>query len=70
MSVCTIAASAVHATFLSNHCRKGWRWKVTDDQVVAIHEMKEAGKPVAQIARVTGLSRPTVYRVLGNGDTE
>ena len=43
---------------------KGWHWKVTEDQIVAIHEMKMAGKPVAQIARVTGLSRPTVYRVL------
>ena len=47
---------------------KGWRWKVTDDQVAAIREMKQAGRPVAQIARVTGLSRPTVYRVLGSGD--
>ena len=43
---------------------KGWRWKVTDDQVNAIHEMKSAGKPITQIARVTGLSRPTIYRVL------
>ena len=43
---------------------KGWRWKVTDDQVNAIHEMKAAGKPITQIARVTGLSRPTIYRVL------
>ena len=43
---------------------KGWRWRVTDDQVTAIHEMRAAGKPIAQIARVTGLSRPTIYRVL------
>jgi len=43
---------------------KGWHWKVTEDQITAIHEMKMAGKPVSQIARVTGLSRPTVYRVL------
>ena len=43
---------------------KGWRWKVSDDQVTAIHEMRAAGKPIAQIARVTGLSRPTIYRVL------
>jgi DNA invertase Pin-like site-specific DNA recombinase len=43
---------------------RGWRWKVSDDQVAAIREMKAAQKPVAQIARVTGLSRPTVYRVL------
>jgi DNA invertase Pin-like site-specific DNA recombinase len=44
--------------------KKGWRWKVTDDQVRAIHEMRLAGRPIAQIARVTSLSRPTVYRVL------
>ena len=43
---------------------KGWRWKVSDDQVAAIYEMRAAGKPIAQIARVTGLSRPTIYRVL------
>lgn len=43
---------------------RGWRWKVTDDQVAAIHEMRSAGKAISQIARVTGLSRPTVYRVL------
>jgi len=44
--------------------KKGWRWKVTDDQALAIHEMRIAGKPIAQIARVTSLSRPTIYRVL------
>jgi DNA invertase Pin-like site-specific DNA recombinase len=43
---------------------KGWRWKVSDDQVTAIHEMRRAWKPIAQIARVTGLSHPTIYRVL------
>ena len=43
---------------------KGWHWKVSEDQIAAILEMKSAGKPVAQIARITGLSRPTVYRVL------
>ena len=45
--------------------KKGWRWKVSDDQVAAIAEMKAAGKKIAHIARVTGLSRPTIYRVLG-----
>ncbi len=48
--------------------QKGWRWKVSDDQVTAIHEMKTAGKKIAHIARVTGLSRPTIYRVLGQGN--
>ena len=46
--------------------KKGWRWKVTDDQLAAVHEMRAAGKPIAQIARVTGLSRPTIYRASGN----
>lgn len=45
--------------------KKGWRWKVSDEQVTAIREMKAAGRKIAHISRVTGLSRPTVYRVLG-----
>ncbi len=44
--------------------KKGWRWKVTEEQVAAIHEMQTAGKKIAHIAKVTGLSRPTIYRVL------
>lgn len=44
--------------------KKGWRWRVTDDQVTAIHEMRGQGKKIALISRITGLSRPTVYRVL------
>ena len=43
---------------------KGWRWKVSDEQVTAIKEMKAARTPIAKIARITGLSRPTIYRVL------
>lgn len=43
---------------------KGWHWRVSEDQLAAINEMRSLGKPVAQIARITGLSRPTVYRVL------
>jgi hypothetical protein len=37
---------------------------VTDEQVVAVREMKAAGRKVAHIGRVTRLSRPTIYRVL------
>ncbi len=44
--------------------KKGWRWRVSDEQVVAIHEMKSAGRKIVHIAKVTGLSRPTIYRVL------
>jgi DNA invertase Pin-like site-specific DNA recombinase len=44
--------------------KKGWRWRVSDDQVAAIHDMRGRGKRITHIARVTGLSRPTIYRVL------
>ncbi len=44
--------------------KKGWRWRVSDEQVNAIHDMRGHGKKIAAIARVTGLSRPTIYRVL------
>jgi DNA invertase Pin-like site-specific DNA recombinase len=44
--------------------QKGWRWRVTDEQVTAIREMKAGRVPIAKIARITGLSRPTIYRVL------
>jgi DNA invertase Pin-like site-specific DNA recombinase len=44
--------------------KKGWRWKVSDEQKTAILEMHGAGKPITQIARITDLSRPSVYRVL------
>lgn len=45
---------------------KGWRWRVTDEQVSAIQEMKAARTPIATIAKITGLSRPTIYRVLSH----
>jgi len=55
--------------------KRGKRWggseagrllKVKPDQVTAIAKMRAAGESVASIARVTGLSRPTVYRVMKN----
>ena len=45
---------------------KGWRWRVTDEQVTAIQEMHAARAPIANFARITGLSRPTIYRVLSH----
>ena len=45
--------------------RKGRRLKVTAEQVAAIRRLRAEGEDVAAIARATGLSRPTVYRVLG-----
>ena len=44
--------------------KPGWRWKVSDEQVAAIHEMMAAGRKITHIAGITGLSRPTIYRVL------
>ncbi len=44
--------------------QKGWPWKVTDEHVAAVQQMKEAGKSVSSIARVLNLSRPTVYKLL------
>jgi DNA invertase Pin-like site-specific DNA recombinase len=45
--------------------QKGRRITVTDEQVKAIRRMKSEGEKIAAIARATGVSRPTVYRVLG-----
>lgn len=44
--------------------KKGWRWKVTDDQIAAVQEMRAAGKSVASISRIVRLSRPTTYSIL------
>ena len=40
--------------------------KVTDEQIGVIRSMNDAGQRIAAIARATGLSRPTVYKVLGD----
>ncbi len=46
--------------------RAGVRRKVTPDHAKLIRRLKREGEPVAVIARVTGLSRPTVYDVLAS----
>jgi DNA invertase Pin-like site-specific DNA recombinase len=46
---------------------KGTRAKVTREQEATIRRAKSEGMKVAAIARATGLSRPTVYSVLGPG---
>lgn len=45
--------------------KKGRRIKVTTEQVDTIQQLKGEGTPIASIARATGLTRPTVYNVLG-----
>jgi DNA invertase Pin-like site-specific DNA recombinase len=50
--------------------KAGRRLKVTDDQVRAILKMVAEGEKLARIARITGLSRPTIYRVLRNASRD
>lgn len=45
--------------------RKGTRVKVSAEKEAAVKAMYEADKPIAEIARVVGLGRQSVYRVLG-----
>lgn len=45
---------------------KGKRIKVKPEQVTTIKRMESEGAKVAAMARATGLSRPTVYRVLAS----
>lgn len=42
----------------------GTRTKVTDEQISLIRSEKAKGTGIASIARMTGLSRPTIYSVL------
>jgi DNA invertase Pin-like site-specific DNA recombinase len=43
----------------------GRRLKVTAEQEALVRQLKGDGGKVAVIARTTGLSRPTIYRILG-----
>jgi DNA invertase Pin-like site-specific DNA recombinase len=44
---------------------KGRRLTVTAEQIATIRRMSSEGAKVAAMARATGLSRPTVYSILG-----
>jgi DNA invertase Pin-like site-specific DNA recombinase len=46
----------------------GTRIRVTEEKERAILDMNAAKKPISEIARITELTRPTVYRVLGKFD--
>jgi DNA invertase Pin-like site-specific DNA recombinase len=46
--------------------KPGRRLKVTDEAVETIRRMAAEGASKASMARATGLSRPTVYAVLGS----
>lgn len=58
-------ARAAGKTWGGATIKKGTRVKVTPDQEQIIKQMHCNGRPITAIARATGLSRPTVYSVLG-----
>jgi DNA invertase Pin-like site-specific DNA recombinase len=43
---------------------RGRRLKVTAEQIESIERTWQGGEKIARIARATGLSRPSVYRIL------
>ncbi|MBN2025129.1 MAG: recombinase family protein [Pirellulales bacterium] len=45
--------------------RPGRRVRLSVEKETAIRQLRKQGKGVSEIARVVGLSRPTVYRALG-----
>jgi len=45
--------------------KKGRRLSVTDEQVAVIRRMQSEKAGVSAMSRATGLSRPTIYRLLG-----
>lgn len=49
--------------------KKGDRYKVTEEVQRQIRRMAADGEPKAAIARLLGISRPTVYSVLGETNT-
>lgn len=49
--------------------KKGRLLKVTKEQFTMVRRMKAEGARIAVIARASGLSRPTIYRLLSNVTT-
>ena len=45
--------------------KPGRRVRLSKEKESAIVQMKRDGKPIAEIARVVGLSRPTIYKAIG-----
>jgi len=43
---------------------KGRHYKGTEDHIETVGNMKATGKKISVIARMTGLSRPTIYKIL------
>jgi len=49
---------------------KGTATKATPEKVKAVKAMNADGKPIAEIARVVGLGRQSIYRILGKWDRQ
>jgi DNA invertase Pin-like site-specific DNA recombinase len=49
--------------------QKGRHITVTPEQIQIVHRLKHDGEKIIAIARATGLSRPTIYRVLESATT-
>jgi DNA invertase Pin-like site-specific DNA recombinase len=49
--------------------QKGRRLVVTTEQVAIAYRLKSEGVPIAAISRAIGVSRPTVYALLRNGES-
>ena len=45
--------------------KPGRRVRLSEEKEKAIRRLHSDGKPIAEIARVVGLSRPTVYKAIG-----
>ena len=45
--------------------KAGRRVRLSVEKERAIKQLSKQGKPIAEIARVVGLSRPTIYKALG-----
>ena len=45
--------------------KPGRRVRVTVEKENAVHQLREQGKSISEISRIIGLSRPTIYKILG-----
>jgi DNA invertase Pin-like site-specific DNA recombinase len=43
----------------------GWRRKATAEKADLVRRLHSEGQPIAKIARTVGLSRPTIYSIVG-----
>jgi len=45
--------------------KPGRRVRVTVEKEEAVHQLRAQGASISEISRIVGLSRPTIYRILG-----